>query len=98
MSKRNCLGLENIVERIARALARWKVVWESRIQELSPQQLHQIGFLTNTLEFWQLAKILLVTEAWQNHQRDGSAAEVDNGDPMTELNNLLRKFEGVSLA
>jgi 4'-phosphopantetheinyl transferase EntD len=99
MSKRNCFGLENIVERrIDRALARWKVVWESTFQALSPQQLHQLGFLTNTLEFWQLAKILLVSDTWQNHQNDVSAAEVDNDDPMTEINKLLQKFEGVSLS
>ena len=48
------------IERIARALDRWKQIWDFQNGRLTAQQLERYGLLkVAPLEFWQIASVLV---------------------------------------
>ncbi|TEY36663.1 hypothetical protein BOTCAL_0544g00070 [Botryotinia calthae] len=82
--------------RIIQALDRWKILWDSYLKQVGPD-FTRSGFFKNSLEFWQLTKLLLKLEG--NPDQTGLSGKVEiPSDSLTEINALMDKFQGVTLS
>ncbi|KAL3424882.1 hypothetical protein PVAG01_04163 [Phlyctema vagabunda] len=95
MTKQNFLDNNNL-QNIRRGLSRWKIIWNLHLGRVTPQQLSKIGFMKNALEFWHLTNIFVKAEQSADTQTVPST-EFD-ADSMTEVNSLLKQFEGVTIS
>ncbi|KAM0131171.1 hypothetical protein ACHAO1_007485 [Botrytis cinerea] len=82
--------------RISQALDRWKILWDSYLKQVGPD-FTRSGFFKNSLEFWQLTKLLLKTEGNTGQTGPSGKAETPS-DSMTEINALMDKFQGVTIS
>lgn len=93
--KSNSLWIYNS-GRIALALDRWRILWDNHLKNVGPD-FTRSGFFKNSLEFWQLAKLVLKTERNSGQMGLNNAPEIDN-DSMVGINALMDKFQGVSIS
>ncbi|KAF7958314.1 hypothetical protein EAE96_001865 [Botrytis aclada] len=82
--------------RIVQALDRWKILWDNHLTQVGPD-FTRAGFFKNSLEFWQLTKLLLKTEGTTCPIGLSGKAEVIS-DSMIEINALMDKFQGVAIS
>lgn len=83
-------------DRIFKALDRWKILWDNHLKHVAPD-FTRYGFFKNSLEFWQLTKLVLKTEGNTSRMTKSKPLEVDF-DSMTEINELMQAFQGVSIS
>ncbi|KAF7859510.1 uncharacterized protein EAF02_010958 [Botrytis sinoallii] len=82
--------------RISRALDRWKILWDNHLKQVGPD-FTRYGFFKNSLEFWQLTKLILKMEGNMGQKNLCGKAEMAS-DSMTEINALMDKFQGVAIS
>lgn len=82
--------------RIIQALDRWKILWDDHLKKVGPE-FARTGFFKNSLEFWQLTKLIIKTSGSTGQIVLDKPAEIDI-DSMTAINALMTKFQGVSIS
>ncbi|KAF7919832.1 hypothetical protein BELL_0052g00330 [Botrytis elliptica] len=82
--------------RISQALDRWKILWDNHLKQVGPD-FTRSGFFKNSLEFWQLTKLLLKIEGNMGQKGLCGKAEMAS-DSMAEINALMDKFQGVAIS
>ncbi|KAI9648175.1 hypothetical protein NHQ30_002807 [Ciborinia camelliae] len=92
--KSNSIWIYNS-DRIVQALDRWKILWDNHLKQVGPD-FTRSGFFKNSLEFWQLTKLVLKTEKNTDQTGINNAIEIDT-DSMIEINALMVKFRGFTI-
>ncbi|QSZ36347.1 hypothetical protein DSL72_006223 [Monilinia vaccinii-corymbosi] len=95
LAKSNSLWIHNS-RRIIQALDRWKILWDNHLKHVGPD-FTRSGFFKNSLEFWQLSKLVLRTERKTGQMSMNHAPEINN-DSMVAINALMNKFQGFSIS
>ncbi|KAJ8065859.1 hypothetical protein OCU04_004963 [Sclerotinia nivalis] len=89
------MGMHNS-GRVVQALDRWKILWDNHLGHVGPE-FSKIGFYKNSLEFWQLAKLILKIEGSTEQMGLNNSVGTDEGS-MLAINALIEKFQGVSIS
>ncbi|CAD6442342.1 5adcff4b-b7b5-4f5f-af1b-8c894e5f0d47 [Sclerotinia trifoliorum] len=93
--KSSAMGMYNS-DRIVQALDRWKILWDDHIEHVGPE-FSRIGYYKNSLEFWQLAKLVLKVEGSSEHMELNKSLQPDEGS-LLAIYALVEKFQGASIS
>lgn len=93
--KSNAMGMHNS-DRIVQALDRWKILWDNHLEHARPG-FPTIGYYKNSLEFWQLAKLVLKVEVGNEQMGLNKPVETDENS-LLAINALVEKFQGTSIS
>ncbi|KAH7015484.1 hypothetical protein EDB80DRAFT_708043 [Ilyonectria destructans] len=78
---------------LERALSRWRLLWDLRIEQASSSHASSIGFFQHADEYWSLAKLMLEEQMPLAKESKG---ELDQ-DSMDEVNSFIKRFASMSV-